>query len=263
MPFSDAERENGLRRAWAQYEVDFPEDRCFRICFCHVFTVVYMKIRVGVLGHGRNDSSEYDGAHNKKGQDLHEDIDDGKSVFLVRVSCTEPEIQTSDRRNEPQPFPDADMPSFFFEHEDVDCPEDEIKQATADGNVQGIPETFRQVQIALWTGEDHCDERNQGHESDGQIFGFPFILDLTRHFGCHLRILLSSQCFVDFLAHVFSLFQTGWMLMCSSWRIIRFGEFFFVHEKLTVSSVFGNGSQNFQYSIQDVLQQQKDDGYDW
>lgn len=35
---------------------------------------------------------------------------------------------------------------------------------------------------------------------------------------------------------------------------------FFVHEKLTVSSVFGN---NFQYSIQDVLQQQKDDGYDW
>ena len=38
---------------------------------------------------------------------------------------------------------------------------------------------------------------------------------------------------------------------------------FFVHEKLTVSSVFGNGSQNFQYSIQDVLQQQKDDGYDW
>lgn len=49
--------------------------------FCHVFTVVYMKIRVGVLGHGRNDSSEYDGAHNKKGQDLHEDIDDGKSVF--------------------------------------------------------------------------------------------------------------------------------------------------------------------------------------
>lgn len=51
--------------------------------FCHVFTVVYMKIRVGVLGHGRNDSSEYDGAHNKKGQDLHEDIDDGKSVFPV------------------------------------------------------------------------------------------------------------------------------------------------------------------------------------
>ncbi len=71
---------------------DLCPDRCFRICFCHVFTVVYMKIRVGVLGHGRNDSSEYDGAHNKKGQDLHEDIDDGKSVFLVRVSCTEPEI---------------------------------------------------------------------------------------------------------------------------------------------------------------------------
>jgi hypothetical protein len=34
---------------------------------------------------------------------------------------------------------------------------------------------------------------------------------------------------------------------------------FFVHEKLTVSSVFGNGSQSFQYSIQDVLQQQKGD----
>ena len=76
-----------------------------------------------------NDINKYQGSEekNKKGQDLHEDIDDGKSVFPVRVSCTEPEIQTSDRRNEPQPFPDADMPSFFFEHEDVDCPEDEIK----------------------------------------------------------------------------------------------------------------------------------------
>ena len=67
------------------------------------------------------------GPHDAERQDFHESIGKGKSVFPVGISGTEPEVQTSDGCNESEPFPDAGVPSVFFEQDKVNCPKEEIK----------------------------------------------------------------------------------------------------------------------------------------